>query len=99
MIARVWRGWAVGENAEAYERHYRHVVETELAPIPGFVEARLGRRDLGHEVEFVSMTFFEDLDAVRGFAGDDYGTAVVADEARALLSRYDDTVAHYDIVT
>lgn len=100
MIARVWRGWAAsGEDADAYEAHYRTDVRRELSKIDGFVEARLLRREVGGEVELVSITFFEGLDAVRGFAGDSYETAVVADAAREVLSRFEDTVAHYDIVT
>ena len=43
------------------------------------------RRTIGEETEFVSLTFFEDLDAVRSFAGSDYETAIVAEEARKVL--------------
>jgi hypothetical protein len=43
------------------------------------------------------VTFFDTLDAVRGFAGDDYETAVVAEEARRVLVRFDDRVLHYDV--
>jgi hypothetical protein len=43
------------------------------------------------------LTFFEDLDAVRAFAGADYATAVVAEPARGVLIRFDETVAHYDL--
>jgi hypothetical protein len=39
---------------------------------------------------------FHDLDAVRAFAGPDYETAVVADEAREVLVRFDDRVGHYE---
>jgi hypothetical protein len=44
----------------------------------------------------VSLTFFDDLDAVRAFAGSDYETAVVADQAREILVRFDDHVGHYE---
>jgi hypothetical protein len=44
----------------------------------------------------VSLTFFDDLDAVRAFAGPDYETAVVADEAREVLVRFDGHVGHYE---
>ena len=42
---------------------------------PRFPGARLLRWNVGDETEFVSVTFFDTLDAVRGFAGDDYETA------------------------
>jgi heme-degrading monooxygenase HmoA len=96
MIARVWRGWAPANQADAYDRHYRTEVLETLQEVPGFVGARLLRRVVGEEVEFVSLTLFEDLGAVRNFAGPDYETAVVAEPARKVLTRFDETVAHYD---
>ena len=46
---------------------------------------------------FTSITWFTDLAAVRGFAGDDYEQAVVEDAARAALSRWDERVTHHDV--
>ena len=54
------------------------------------------RRTLGAETEFVSLTLFDDLDAIRSFAGPDYETAVVAGEARQVLIRFDERVFHYE---
>jgi heme-degrading monooxygenase HmoA len=64
--------------------------------VAGFEGARLLRRTSGDETEFVSLTFFDTLDAVRAFAGPNYETAVVADEAREVLVRFDDQVSHYE---
>ena len=63
----------------------------------GFRGAELLRRDEGGEVVFTSIAWFTDLDAVRGFAGDDYDQAIVEDTARAALSRWDDRVTHHDV--
>ena len=49
-------------------------------------------------VEFVTVMWFSDLDAVRLFAGADYETAVVAPKARSLLSRFDGRSANYETV-
>ena len=46
---------------------------------------------------FASVTFFTSLDAVRGFAGDDYQQAVVEDAARHALSRWDERVSHHEV--
>ena len=40
---------------------------------------------------------FESLDAVRKFAGEDYGIAVIPPKARAILARYDERSQHYEI--
>ena len=55
------------------------------------------RRDQGDEVEFVTLTHFDSLDAIRAFAGDDLEKAHIAPEARDLLSRWDERVAHYTL--
>ena len=55
------------------------------------------RRDLGDEVEFVTIMWFDSIDAVRTFAGEDYEAAVVPPKARALLSRFDARSQHYEV--
>jgi heme-degrading monooxygenase HmoA len=97
MIARVWHGWAPRATAEDYRHHYETEVAGHLQLVRGFRGARLLRRDAGDEVEFTSVTYFDDLAAVRGFAGDDYERAVVEDAARAALSRWDDVVTHHEV--
>ena len=77
MIARIWRGWAPQATADDYQRHYESEVGEHLRAVDGFRGARLLRRDEGEEVMFTSITWFTSLDAVRGFAGDIYGQAVV----------------------
>jgi heme-degrading monooxygenase HmoA len=96
VITRMWRGWTRAADADRYERHYRSEVMGTLRQVPGFRGARLLRRTVGEDTEFVSLTLFDDLDAVRGFAGADYEAAVVAGEAREVLIRFDERVGHYE---
>lgn len=96
MIARMWRGWTRSVEADRYDQHYHSEVLPALRQIDGFLGARLLRRHDGEETEFVSLTFFADLDAIRGFAGPDYEAAVVAEEAREVLIRFDERVRHYE---
>jgi heme-degrading monooxygenase HmoA len=96
VVTRLWRGWAPADRADAYEQHYRFEVLPVLRGVAGFAGARLLRRRSGDETEFVSLTFFDTLDAVRAFAGPNYETAVVAEEAREVLVRFDDHVSHYE---
>ena len=98
MIARIWRGWASLATADEYQRHYETEVSENLGALGGFCGARLLRREEGQEVEFTSVTFFTGLDAVRGFAGDDYERAVVEEAGRRALSRWDERVSHHEVV-
>ena len=100
MICRVWRGWTSPENADEYER----VVRTEVIPgiegrrIPGFRHIDLMRRDLDGEIEFQTLMWFDSLDAIKGFIGEDYSLSHVPFEARAVLNSFDDRAAHYEVI-
>ena len=98
MIARVWRGWAALPNAVAYETHFRTEVLPHLKEVRGFRGADLLRREDGAESEFVVVSYFESLDAVRDFAGDEYERAIVAPEAQQMLSRFEQRATHYEVL-
>ena len=99
MISRVWHGYTSPDNAEAYEALLKNEIFTDIAgrAIAGYKGIQLFRRNLGEEVEFITVMWFDSLDAVRGFAGEDYEAAVVPPQARALLSRFDERSQHYEV--
>jgi heme-degrading monooxygenase HmoA len=97
MIVRTWRGRATGQNGDAYVRHLRDSVFPKLGGLAGHEGALLLRRDLEGEVEFLVLTLWASMEAVKGFAGDDPERAVVEPAARAVLSDFDATVAHYEV--
>lgn len=98
MILRVWHGWTAREDAEAYEAFLRGGERSELEAMAGegYRGYDLARREDGDEVEFVTILRFEDYDAVEAFAGENYEQAHVPDEARELLTRWDEEVGHYE---
>lgn len=99
MITRIWHGWTTPGNAEIYEALLKEEIFTGIQDrqIHGLKSIQLLRRDVGNEVEFVVIMSFESLDAVREFAGEDYEKAWVPQEARAVLSRFDDRSQHYEL--
>ncbi len=99
MICRFWRGWTTRENAQAYEDLLRGTVipGIEARSISGFRHIDMMRRDLEDEVEFATIMWFDDLDAVKAFVGTDHEVAHVPAAARALLSRFDTRAAHYEV--
>lgn len=100
MICRLWRGWTIPENAAAYEKLVRGTVirGIEARRIPGFRHIDLMRRPLGAEVEFATLMWFDDLDSVRAFVGEDYEVSHVPAEARAVLARFDPRASHYEVL-
>lgn len=97
MIARMWHGWTKLPDADSYENLLRNEMFPSMRRIVGFEGAYLLRRNSADEVEFVTVTMFTSLDAVRRFAGEDYETAVLHPQAARLLSRYDPKSVHYEI--
>jgi len=99
MISRIWHGRTTPANADTYES----LLKTEIfegikdRQIAGYRGIHLLRRDLENEVEFVTIMWFDSIEAVRTFAGEDYEAAVVPPKARAVLSRFDARSQHYEV--
>ena len=99
MIARVWYGWTTLENGDAYE----NLLRSEIFPgilgrkVSGFRRIELYRTTVGEEAEFVTVMWFDSLDAVKAFAGAEYDVAVVPPKARAVLKRFDARSKHYEV--
>jgi heme-degrading monooxygenase HmoA len=98
MIIREWRGRSSLLGAEAYPQHFRDNVVPQLRQVEGFIGAHLARRRLGDKYEFVVLTRWRSLDAVRAFAGADIDEAVVEPGAIAALAEFDTNVQHYEII-
>ena len=99
MISRIWHGYTTPENANSYEELLRNEIFVGIRGrnINGFQEIQLFRRDLNNEVEFITVMWFDSIEAIRAFAGDDYEAAVVPPKARAVLSRFDERSQHYEV--
>ena len=99
MIGRIWHGYTAHENADAYEALLKSEIFAgiESRKIKGYRGIHLFRRDLVHEVEFITLMWFDSLEAVQVFAGEDYEVAVVPPKARALLRRFDERSQHYEV--
>jgi antibiotic biosynthesis monooxygenase (ABM) superfamily enzyme len=99
MISRIWHGWTTPTDAEAYEALLKSeiLVGIQNRRIAGYRGIQLLRRNLGDEVEFVTIMWFDSIDAVRVFAGEEYEKAVVPQNARLLLSRFDERSQHYEV--
>lgn len=98
MMVRIWRGWTDPGQADEYEA----LLKSEIFPgilaknVAGFRRIELYRRPLADEVEFVTIMWFDSLEAVKAFAGEDYETAYVPAAARAILKRFDARSQHYE---
>ena len=99
-IKRVWHGWTTPENADKYQNllHNEVFLGIEAKKIPGYQSIELLRRDLGDEVEFVTIMTFDSLQNVIDFQGEDYTRCYVPDTAKLVLKRWDQVSAHYETI-
>ncbi len=99
MIARVWRGYASVGNADAYERFLitEFMPAVEKKRISGYRKFQLLRKDERGEVAFMTIMWFDSLEQIKAFAGEDYEKAVVHPTAEALLKTYDPHARHFEL--
>jgi heme-degrading monooxygenase HmoA len=100
MISRIWHGYTTKENADSYQK----LLESEIfvgirnRNIHGYKGIQLLRREMASETEFITVMWFDSIDAVKKFAGQDFEKAVVPDKAQNLLSHFDKTSQHYNVL-
>jgi heme-degrading monooxygenase HmoA len=98
MIARLWHGYTNRTNAPIYEKMLLGDILPGIRKLQGYRGCYVLQRKNGAEVEFITLTLWESIDAVRQFAGLDYTKAVIAPQAEILLTRYDAESVHYECV-
>jgi hypothetical protein len=77
------------------------MLKPELLPgisqAQGYKGSYLLRRDMGHETEFITIMLFDSLASIQDLAGPQYENAVIPEERRKYLLRYDARSLHYNI--
>lgn len=99
-IKRIWHGWTTPENADTYQQllHDHVFPGIEAKSIPGYQQIELLRREVGGEVEFITIMTFASLRNVIDFQGEDYTRCYVPEEARRVLKRWDEVSEHYQTI-
>jgi heme-degrading monooxygenase HmoA len=97
MIARIWHGYTRPEDAELYEAMLKPELLPGIGQASGYIGSYLLRRQVNSEVEFITIILWDSVDAIRAVAGEDYEAAVIPEERRKYLSRFDARSTHYEI--
>jgi heme-degrading monooxygenase HmoA len=100
MIVRTWSSTADAAGAGNYSRYFDGTLLPELRKLPGFNGACLLRRDLDQDgtAELTAHTFWESVEAIRAFAGDDITVSIVEPQAQAMLLDFDRAATHRSVV-
>lgn len=97
-ISRHWRGVPKAGQADNYIRYFMSETFPKLSKIPGFLRASILTQSTSSGAEFLIVSEWESLDAIRQFAGDDPERAVIPDVVAAMMDSYDVRAVHYDVV-
>jgi len=99
-IIRTWKGWTTIKNAPIY----REMLINEVFPavkkkgVDGLEKVSISVKNKSDEVEFFLVLQFESLEAVKTFAGEHYEIAYIPENAKKVLSRYDEKAEHYEFI-
>jgi heme-degrading monooxygenase HmoA len=97
MVARTWRGWTRRDDAKAYVAYLEQTGMPAYRSTPGNRGAWILQHDEGDRTEFITLTFWDSLEAIRGFAGDDIESAVFYPEDDDFLVERETHVTHWEI--
>lgn len=97
MIARLWRGATRAADADAYLDYLDRTGHAAYAATPGNRGVLTLRRIDGERAEFLLVSLWESMDAVRRFVGSDVERAVFYPEDDRFLVSRDRQVAHWEV--
>jgi heme-degrading monooxygenase HmoA len=97
MIVRTWRGWTRPEDAERYVSYIEDTGLAAYRTTPGNQGAYLTSRPDGDKTEFLTISFWDSEESIRGFAGDDIEAAVFYPEDDQFLVARETFVRHYQV--
>lgn len=97
-IARLWHGRVPIGKARDYREFLNRRAIPDYQSVRGNVGVHILERPDGDVVHFLTLTFWESLDAIRAFAGDDIARAKYYPEDADFLLEFEPTVMHYSVV-
>jgi heme-degrading monooxygenase HmoA len=98
MITRVWRGCTSTASADAYEKFLKETAYPDYGGVEGNRGWLLLRRPLGESVEFLFVSFWESMDALRRYAGSEAERPKYYPEDRAALLELPERAEHFVVV-
>ena len=98
MIVRMWHGRVPTSKAKAYREFTNSRAIPDYQSVPGNRSVHLLERQEGEITHFITLTFWDSLDAIRGFAGEDVERAKYYPEDSDFLLEFEPKVVHYEVV-
>jgi len=97
MIARIWHGRVPAAKGDAYLEHMRTFAIPRYRKVPGNLAAYALRRFEGDVMHIDMLTFWESLESIKAFAGEDVEKARYDDFDKDYLLEYEPTCRHWEM--
>ncbi|HEY7786771.1 MAG TPA: hypothetical protein VIB00_18720 [Pyrinomonadaceae bacterium] len=98
MVVRMWHGRVPTNKARAYRDFVNQKAIPDYRSVQGNVSVHILEREEGDITHFITLTFWDSLEAIRGFAGDDLERAKYYPEDNDFLLEFEPRVVHYEVV-
>lgn len=99
MIARLWHGITLASKADEYIAYLNQTGLMDYRSTDGNLGVQVLRRVEGEQAHFLIVTFWESVEAIKKFAGEDYEKARYYPEDQYFLLEFEEKVVHYEVVS
>jgi len=98
LIARTWHGRVPAAKADAYHEYLLRTGVADYARTAGNHGVYVLRRQEGEVAHFLLITHWDSVEAIKGFAGEDYERARYYPEDDEFLLEREPFVTHYEML-
>jgi heme-degrading monooxygenase HmoA len=98
MTARIWHGIVLRENADRYHRFLLDTGLSDYKATIGNCGVFLLKKDAEKITHFYTLTFWNDLESIKRFAGHDVRKARYYPEDKDFLLEFEEEVNHFDVL-
>ncbi|WP_154785117.1 MULTISPECIES: antibiotic biosynthesis monooxygenase [unclassified Flavobacterium] len=97
MIARIWHGKTRIEDYETYTAFTIKTAIPDYSKTPGFIKLSFLRNIKNNEAHYTLITYWENLEVIKNFAGEDFEKAKYYPEDRNFLLEFEEKVEHFEV--
>ncbi len=98
MIVRMWHGRVPTSKADAYAKFLNERAIPDYRSVKGNLRVSILERHEGEVAHFITLTYWESLESIKGFAGENVDAAKYYPEDKEFLLEFEPTVVHYEVV-
>lgn len=98
MIARYWHGVVQADNEHVFETFLKEKAIPKFDGNPGFMDFTIIKKYDFNAVHFNVITYWQNYEYIKQFAGDNINKAIYYTEDQDLLLELEEEVKHYEVM-